>query len=87
MNFNLEQINPKEYEGNVVFLYGSEVADRSLPLSKKELEWLKARREAEPSGIVVFDRIPYHIYFVNFDSEKPANLCQENLRRTAGTLV
>ena len=87
MFFKLDNINAKEYEGNVVFLYGSEVADRSLPLSKKELEWLKECREAEPSGIVVFDRIPYHIYFVNFDSEKPANLCQENLRRSAGALV
>ena len=29
MRFTLEQITPKEYAGNVIFLYGNEVADRN----------------------------------------------------------
>ena len=37
MNFELEHINPKEYVGNIVLLYGNEVSDRSLPLGRKEL--------------------------------------------------
>lgn len=87
MRFTLKPINPKEYEGNVIFLYGNEVAERSLPLSKKEIEYLKARREADAEAIVVFDRLPYHLYLVNFDSEKPANESQERLRRSADKVV
>lgn len=87
MQFRLEQLNLKEYEGNVVLLYGSEVADRCLPLSKKELEYVKARKEEKADSIVVFDRLPYHIYIVNFDSEKAPNICQEHLRRSAAKLV
>lgn len=87
MQFRLEQLNLKEYEGDVVLLYGSEVADRCLPLSKKELEFLKARREEKADAIVTFDRLPYHIYIVNFDSEKSPNICQEHLRRSAAKVV
>ncbi len=87
MNFTLEHINPKEYEGNLVLLYGSEVSDRSLPLGRKELEWLKDRRAEDKGAIVVFDRLPYHIYIVNFDSEEPAPVAQEMLRRAADKVV
>ena len=58
MQFELKQINPKDCQDNVVFLYGNEVADRSLPLGKKELEYLKQRRADEKDAIVVFDRCP-----------------------------
>lgn len=87
MNFTLEHINPKEYEGNIVLLYGSEVSDRSLPLGRKELEKLKARRAEDAESVVAFDRLPYHIYIVNFDSEKPAPEAQEMLRRAADKVV
>lgn len=87
MQFRLEQLNLKEYEGDVVLLYGSEVADRCLPLSKKELEYVKSRKEAEADAIVVLDRLPYHIYIVNFDSEKTPSVCQEHLRRSAAKVV
>ena len=45
MIYTLEKISPKEYEGNIVFLYGDETAERSLPLSKKEASLVKGRRE------------------------------------------
>lgn len=83
MQIQLEQISPKDYEGNVIFLYGNEVADRSLPLGKKETEYLKKRRAEDGEAIVCFDRLPYHLYIVNFDSEKAAHICQEKLRRSA----
>lgn len=87
MQFILEPISPREYEGNIIFLYGNEVADRALPLSKKELEYLKARRADKADAIVAFDRLPYHLYIVNFDSEKPSSECQEQLRRSADKVV
>ena len=41
MFYTLQDINPKEYEGSVVFLYGDECAERNLPLAKKEVERIK----------------------------------------------
>ena len=87
MKFEIGQINPKDHEGNLVFLYGTVVADRSLPLSKKELDYLKTCRVDEPDTIVVFDRLPYKLFIVNFDSELDADQCQERLRRSAAKVV
>ena len=87
MKISLGTVNPKEYKGNIIFLYGSEVADRCLPLGKKELEYLKERRDKNAECVVRFDRLPYHIYMVCFDSEKPASLCQEKLRRSADKVI
>ena len=94
MVYSLAPINPKEYDrtsartpGTLVILYGNEVSDRNLPLSKRELEYLKQRREADAKGIVRFDRLPNHLFVINFDAEKPASPCQEQLRRSAAKLV
>ena len=87
MRFTLEQITPKEYAGNVIFLYGNEVADRNLPLNKKEIDHLKKRRKEDEYSIVVFDRLPYHLYVVNFNAEKLASESQEKLRRSAHKVV
>ena len=87
MQFEIKQITPKSYNGNIVFLYGNEVADRSLPLGKKELDYLKSRRFDDKDAVVVFDRLPYHLYVVNFDSERPAGECHERLRRSADRVV
>lgn len=87
MQFVVKPISSKTYEGNVVLLYGNDVADRSLPLAKKELDYLKAQRKEDSNAVVVFDRLPYHLYVVNFDSECPAGECQEKLRRSAGKVV
>ncbi len=86
MNYSLIPIEAKQYDGNLVFLYGDEVAERSLPLSKKELELLNARRADKKECIVVFDRLPYHIYVVSFDSELTPSVAQEHLRRQADKL-
>ena len=87
MHFDIKQINPKSHDGNVVFLYGNEVADRSLPLGKKELDYLKSRRRDDKDAVVVFDRLPYHLFVVNFDSERQAGESHERLRRSADKIV
>ena len=87
MIYTLEQINAKTYSGDLVFLYGDEAASRDLPLSKKEIELLAARRQEKKDQLLVFDRLPYHIYVVSFDSELESPVCQEKLRRKAMDLM
>ena len=87
MVYTLDKIVPKDYEGNIVFLYGDETAERTLPLSKKEVAMVKERREEGREFLLVFDRLPYRLYFVSFDSEKPAAEVQEGLRREAMKLI
>ena len=87
MIYNLEKINAKEYQGDLVFLYGDEAASRDLPLGKKEIELLSARRAEKKDQLLVFDRLPYHLYVISFDSERQAPLCQEMLRRKAMDLL
>jgi len=87
MRITLEQISPKEYEGNLIFLYGNEVADRNLPLGRKEIECLKQRRADDPYAVVAFDRLPWRLFVVNFDAEKPGDENQEKLRRSADKVV
>ncbi|MBQ4376106.1 MAG: hypothetical protein II793_00240, partial [Bacteroidales bacterium] len=86
MKYNLSPVEAKQYVGNLVFLYGDEVAERVLPLSKKEIELLRERRAAEKECILSFDRLPYRLYVVCFDSELPAQQSQERLRRLADKL-
>ncbi len=87
MQFNIEQISPKDFEGNLVFLYGTEVAERNLPLSKREIEYLKSCREKDADALVVLDRLPYRLFIVNFDGERVAEQTQERLRRSADKVV
>ena len=87
MIYTQEKISPKDYEGNIVFLYGDETAERSLPLGKKEVALVKERREECRDFIVSFDRLPYRLYVVSFDSEKAASEVQEGLRRKAMELL
>ncbi len=75
------------YESNLLFLYGDETAERTLPLGKKEVALVKERREENKDFILSFDRLPYHLYFLSFDSEKPAAEVQESLRRNAMKLL
>ena len=83
MQFKIKQISPKDYTGNIIFLYGTEVAERNLPLSKRELDFLKAAREQNADAVVAFDRLPYKLYVVNFDGERVPEQTQERLRRSA----
>jgi leucyl aminopeptidase len=87
MIYHLEPINAKEYQGDLLFLYGDEVAERTLPLSKKEIEYVKSRCAEKKDFMVTFDRLPYHLYFLSFDSEKSGPECQEMLRRSAADLL
>ena len=87
MYYNLAAIDAKTYEGDLLFLYGDETAERALPLNKKELELLKSRRAEKKDQMLVFDRLPYHLYLISFDSEKPAPRTQELLRRKAMDLL
>ena len=87
MIYTLQDINPKEYEGNLIFLYGDETAERNLPLGKREVSLVKERRVKDKNFILSFDRLPEHLYFLSFDSEKPAAEVQEELRRSAAKLL
>ena len=82
MNYKLENVEAKMWHGNIVYLYGDESAGRAMPLSRKEMELIKARREKEKDFVEVFDRLPWRLYFVSFDSEREAADAQERLRCT-----
>ena len=83
---NLQPIT-KDHEGDVLFLYGDQASDRALPLNRRELDIVKKRRADKRDFIVVFDRLPYHLYLLSFDSEKPAPEAQEQLRRKAMDII
>lgn len=85
MNYTLEPIDAKTYEGSLLLLYGDDVSERSLPLNRKELEVLKKRREDGRERLLAFDRLPHRLYVLSFNSEKPE--CQEALRRQATGLL
>ena len=81
MTYNIESI--KEKTCDLLFLYGDEVSERALPLSRREVDVVKARRAEKRDFLVVFDRLPYHLYLLSFDSSKPTPESQEGLRRRA----
>ena len=83
MIYNLEPINVKECQGSLLLLYGDEVAERNLPLSRKEIELVKSRRAENRDCLLSFDRLPYRLYLLSFNSEAPMPECQEGLRRKA----
>lgn len=83
MIYSLDKVSAKDFEGNVLFLYGDETAERTLPLGKREVAVVKQRREKDKNFILSFDRLPWKLYFLSFDSEKPSAEVQEGLRRSA----
>ena len=83
MNISLNKIDFNHINSSVVFLYGSEVAARSLPFKKDELAFVQQRRAVDASSLVVLNRLPYKIYVQNFDSELPNAESLEKLRRAA----
>lgn len=87
MIYSLQAVEAKGYDGDVLFLYGDECAEREMPLSKKEIEVLKARRDKKKDCLLVFDRLPHHLYVLSFDSERQSELVQESLRRAATEVV
>ncbi len=87
MTYDLQPIVPRQYEGEMVFLYGDEGAERNLPLNKKEVAAVRQRREREKDFLMTFDRLPHRLHLLSFDSEKPAPQVQEGLRRNAVKLL
>ena len=87
MIYKLESISTKDSQGNLIFLYGDDVPERALPLGRKELEIVKARRHEKRDFFMAFDRLPYRLYLLSFDSEAPMAECQENLRCKAMELL
>ncbi len=87
MIYNLESIDAKRYEGNLLYLYGDEAGERSLPLGKRELELVRARRAENRDVLLSFDRLPYKLYLLSFDSERASESTQEVLRRKAAELL
>ena len=102
MIYSLQDINPKVYEGDMIFMYGDESAERVLPLGKREVELVKRRRSGEWGAgsdecgvmsdegkdfVVAFDRLPSRLYFVSFDSERKGAEVQERLRLLAAEVL
>lgn len=87
MIYNRKKIDSKTFQGDLFFLYGDDVAERTLPLGKKEIELVKSRRAEKRDFLLVFDRLPYRLYLLSFDSEKAAPECQEKLRCSAMQLL
>lgn len=102
MIYSLQDINPKVYEGDMIFMYGDESAERVLPLGKREVELVKRRRSGEArvgsdecgvmsdegkDFVVAFDRLPRRLYFVSFDSERKGAEVQERLRLLAAEVL
>lgn len=69
-----------------VYLYGSEVSTKMLPFKKTELDYLLATRARRPDASLVFDRLPHHLYVLNFDADREPSHVQEQLRIQAGKL-
>ena len=87
MIYTDESIKVKDYEGSLLLLYGDEVPERSLPLSRKELDIVKSRRIDNRDVLFSFDRLPNKLYLLSFNTERPMPECQEELRRKAMELV
>ena len=87
MIYNLSTIKARDYEGNLLFLLGDDVPERNLPLSRRELQYVKECRSRQRTCLLAFDRLPYKLYLLSFDSELPSHECQETLRRKAADLV
>ena len=83
MIYTLQSITPKSYDGSLLLLYGDDVPERTLPLSRKELELVKTRRSEKRDFLLAFDRLPDKLYLLSFNSEKPMPECQEGIRRQA----
>lgn len=86
MNIRLESRSLKDVQGNVIFLYGDEVSDKSMPFGRSEVAYIKQQRAADRDAVVMLDRLPYHLWVKNFNSEQPSHESQEALRKAAAAL-
>lgn len=83
MNIILDTVDRKDYQGNILFLYGDPVADKAFPFGKQETSYIKQQRVENKDSVVMLDRLPYHEWVVNFNSEESSSNVQEKLRRSA----
>lgn len=86
MILNLETIDFAKLQSHLIFLYGTEVPAKNLPLKKDEVAYLEKRRSEDPESLVVFNHLPYHVFVQNFNADLPANESQEKLRRAAAEI-
>lgn len=86
MNITLGKIDYNKPDRSMVFLYGNDVATRSLPFKRDELAYVEEKRKEDLSSTVVLNRLPHKIYVQSFDSELPNNESLEKLRRAAARL-
>ena len=86
MEIKLEKIDFGSLSRSVIFLYGSEVASRSLPFKRDEAAFIEQKRKDDISSLVVLNRLPHKIFVQNFDSELPNNEALEKLRKAAAEL-
>ncbi len=86
MEIRLDRIDFSALSRSVIFLYGSEVASRVLPMKKDEVAFVGQKRKDDISSMVVLNRLPYKIYVQNFDSDLPNNMALEKLRKAAADM-
>lgn len=86
MNISLGKIDYNNLDSSLVFLYGNDVASRSLPFKKDELAFIEQKRKDDLSSLVVINRFPHKIYVQSFDSELPSNESLEKLRKAAAKI-
>ena len=86
MRISLDNIDFNALGCSIIFLYGSDVALRSLPFKREEDAFIEERRKNDISSLVVLNRLPHKIYVQNFNSELPNSECLETLRKEAAKL-
>lgn len=86
MNILLEKIDFSKIKSSVIFLYGSDVASRSLPFKRDEVAYIEAKRKEDISSLVILNRLPYKIYVQSFNSELPVDESLEQIRKSAAAL-
>lgn len=71
---------------DVIFLYGNEVAAKSLPMKKDEVAYLNACRADKADALVTLSRVPHKLYVQNFNPDLPSAQSLEILRRAAAVI-
>lgn len=75
-----------EDTADVIFLYGNEVAAKTLPMKKDEQAYVNERRADKADALVVLNRLPHKLFVQNFNPDLPAGESWEVLRRAAATI-
>ena len=87
MTYDFQPINPRELTSDLLLLYGDEPTERALPLNRKEIEIVKNLRAKKRDFLLTFDRLPYHLHLLSFDSLEAAPQAQEQIRCLTAKLL